>query len=198
MAPNGQQNPGQDQTTCDQCLAKLSTPSSLARHRQLVHSDERPYLCPVQDCPKNTQGFKITEYLNVHMKECHPNHPARQVQGRGVQPGQAIAAQQAQQGIAVQQAQQAIAAQPVNALQQAQQTIVALTQQLAVANAWANYHDQDSVAKGNEITQLRAQIDYDRQCFDQERQRLVEEIKSLREECLGRENKFLDLMNETD
>ncbi|KAJ9131322.1 hypothetical protein NKR19_g9568 [Coniochaeta hoffmannii] len=53
---------------CDQAFTRMD---SVERHEESVHSKEKPFLCPVQNCKQATVGFSRKDALVRHMRRVH-------------------------------------------------------------------------------------------------------------------------------
>ena len=51
------------QFNCDKCNKRFKWKSNLVQHKHHIHSNDRPFVCPVSDCGK---GFKTNGELNSH------------------------------------------------------------------------------------------------------------------------------------
>lgn len=192
---------------CEECGKELFNQFSLQRHHALHHSDDRPFLCPVAGCKYATEGFPIKEYLTTHMKNHHADHqPLRRAQPvpRAQPMPQALPTPQAQpmpQPQPMPQAQPIPQWQPMPsatevALQQTQDQLAFVNNQLQAETDRADYYERGFEHRGIELDQARAELEYQRTCFDQERQRYIENMQALREEYRGREEKIWALMDQ--
>ena len=57
------------QFKCNECEKSFNQISSLKSHKQQIHSNDRPFICPVSECGKR---FKCKKDLNSHQR-CHSN-----------------------------------------------------------------------------------------------------------------------------
>ena len=51
------------QFTCNECNKGFNQISNLILHKQCIHSNDRPFVCPVSECGKQ---FKTNSHLNRH------------------------------------------------------------------------------------------------------------------------------------
>lgn len=66
--------------SCPQCGLQLASFANVQRHQKTVHSDVRPFFCPVEGCKWATLGYARKDALQFHMKTRHANEKIDYVQ----------------------------------------------------------------------------------------------------------------------